>query len=558
MLRFTASLIGLLFACMGGAQSLTLTVSDSQLRADHELSLVVVRLDALSAYDELTDYDEVFLSYQQENYRFDPPPEQLSLTEVYTVEYAGQEYTLYFTELPLVAIHTTEPIPDEPKVAADFVYADADQVLHATVGIELRGGSSQFYPKLTYDLEFWEDETGAETQEVQFSDLRSDDDWILDALYNEPLRLRSYVAHQLWLDLHTPSYQTEEPEAKAGAGVLYVEVFLDGRYRGVYNLSEQIDRKLLKLKKFDGSIRGELFKGVTWGASTFGNLPFYSNNSRSWGGYELKYPKQSDTTEWQQLYEFTDFVLNASDTEFSDQLWNYFDYANYLDYFIFLNLLRATDNTGKNIYLARYDVDSPYFYAPWDLDGCFGTIWDGSNEAVTDDLLTNGLHERVIALDPQNYSVDVADRWAALRGGILNEADLAARFTSRFHYLQDHKLYEREGLAFPEYDTDQNDLNYLTDWLYARLAFLDSYFDYTSEIRTAPVGAVPMLFPNPATTEVFLPENIPTGEPYHIFDSTGRVVRRGTFVSEVISLNNLPAGVYLIRISSRSLRFVVQ
>jgi hypothetical protein len=86
---------------------------------------------------------------------------------------------------------------------------------------------------------------------------------VLDALYNEPLRVNAYVAHKLWLDLHTPYYTDREPEARAGADVRYVEVFEDGRYRGVYLQSEQVDRKQLKLKKTkDGEVRGELYKAV--------------------------------------------------------------------------------------------------------------------------------------------------------------------------------------------------------------------------------------------------------------------------------------------------------
>jgi len=126
------------------------------------------------------------------------------------------------------------------------------------------------FRKKTFDLEFWTDATGVDNRNVQCGNLRSDDDWILDALYNEPLRLRSYVANKLWLDVHTPYYQTAAPEARAGADVQYVEVFLNGAYNSIYNLSEQVDRKQLQLEKFGDGDHGELYKGVGWGATTFG------------------------------------------------------------------------------------------------------------------------------------------------------------------------------------------------------------------------------------------------------------------------------------------------
>ena len=148
--------------------------------------------------------------------------------------------------------------------------------------------------KKTYDLEFWNDEIGADTKNVQFGELRLDDDWILDALYNEPLRLRSYVANKIWLQMHTPNYLSEEPNAKAGANVKYVEMFVNHQYNGIYNLSEQIDPKQLKLVKFNNTMSGELYKGISWGATTFTALPNYNNELRQWSGYEFKHPKEEE------------------------------------------------------------------------------------------------------------------------------------------------------------------------------------------------------------------------------------------------------------------------
>ena len=106
-------------------------------------------------------------------------------------------------------------------------------------------------------MEFWNDTLGAVTSDVSFGELRTDDDWILDALYNEPLRLRSYVANKLWLSIHqNPYYIDERPNAKSAADVMYVEVFLNGNYNGIYNLSEQVDKKQLKLKSYKEIIRG--------------------------------------------------------------------------------------------------------------------------------------------------------------------------------------------------------------------------------------------------------------------------------------------------------------
>src|SRR5690606_26557681 len=106
---------------------------------------------------------------------------------------------------------------------------------------------------------------------------------------------------------------TAEPNAVTGVAMEYAELFVNGSYQGIYALSERIDRKQLKLKKYNGSIRGQLYQGVSWGAPTFSFAPPYNDSLRSWSGFEYKYP--TEVTEWFFLHEFVDFVINAPEGE---------------------------------------------------------------------------------------------------------------------------------------------------------------------------------------------------------------------------------------------------
>lgn len=205
----------------------------------------------------------------------------------------------------------------------------------------------------------------------------------------------------------------------------------------------------LKLKKFNGNSRGELYKGTSWEATDFTSLPSYDNNSRIWGGYEFEYPDEDEVTNWDNLYQFTDFVINSSESDFATGIWSSFIEANFIDYFLFLNLIRATDNTGKNIYLGRYNADEPYFYIPWDLDGCFETIWDGTDENITNDILTNGFMDRVISENPNNTIVHAASTWFYYRNDIFRFNSLSNSITNQYIFLQENKIYERETLVYP-------------------------------------------------------------------------------------------------------------
>lgn len=333
-------------------------------------------------------------------------------------------------------------------------------------------------------------------------------------------------------------------------------MFLNGVYNGVYNLSEQVDKRQLKLKSYNGNIRGELYKGVSWGASTFTDNPNYDNNSREWSGYEMKYPKEDEVTNWQNLYEFTEFVLSSSESDFTEQIWNKFNYDNYLNYFIFLNLLRATDNTGKNIYIAKYNIEEPYFYIPWDLDGCFGTIWDGRNENITNDILANGLQNRILELDSGSCSSDLLDKWNMLRANLLTNDNLINLCQSQFQFLSENKIYERESLIYPNYSFSEQDLDYLVNWIQNRLAFLDDYFYNLTSVK--PMSSNIYIYPNPSTGFIhIMSSNLLDNKTYKVYNLIGQLIDSGLIKDKTIRIDHLKMGNYLIYIDQKAYKLVV-
>lgn len=552
----------LLFHLGSLAQTLTINIPQNHFHVDENNSLIVSRIENMANYGSFSNYTEVIISLDETIFQLLGEADGLSYTEAFTVSEVAtsNNYTLYFTELPLLSIQTETNIPDEPKIPGLLSYSAEDLSLTSFMGVELRGGSSLTYPKKNYDLEFWTDENGTSTVDAQLGGLRSDDDWILDALYNEPLRMRSSIASKLWLEMHSPSYSESEPQARSGVDVAYVELFVNGSYQGLYALSEQVDQKLLRLKEYDGLQRGELYKGYTWGATTFSSLPWYSNSSRSWGGYEMKYPHEDDLTDWANLYGFTDFVMNASNTDFTNELWNRFDKANLENYFIFLNLLRATDNTGKNIYLARYEEDAPYFYVPWDMDGCFGIIWNGTNENITDDILSNLLMNRASEMNESSYATELANRWFAHRSGLLDITTLQESFQNQFDVFTTRKIYEREAILYPDFDFSEAELNYLTTWLEERILFLDGYYNQLLTTTNENSGKNRItLYPNPAEDRVFILSNNPlNNQAYRILDVKGTLIESGQIQENYVSLANMKSGLYFFILSDQIYKLIVR
>ena len=412
------------------------------------------------------------------NYKLVDTVNSLSYAEKYAVTRKGTSYALYITKLPLVQIDVDTILNKDSKVLGRYRYYNGNRFIESGMGIEYRGNLSLTYPKKTFDLEFWSDSIRNKSRDVQFKNLRDDDDWILDGLYNEPLRFRSYIAANLWTAIHKPYYQGEDSGAKSGFDVAFVEVFQNRKYQGVFALSESVDRKLLNLKKNkDQIIKGELFKASSYeGAPGFKKAPKYDNLFPHWGGFEMIYPVLDYQSHWEDLAQLITLVVNGTEEAFTENIAGKIDLENTIDYFLFINLLRATDNLGKNYYLARYDKEDPYFFIPWDLDGVMGIIQDGKRIATTNDILSNGLFDRLLQTNPNGFKGKLKLRWNELRKNEFDESELQSSMEELYSKFQTEKIYEREHLIWPNERSIEDDYAYLLTWLKNRLIYLDTYF----------------------------------------------------------------------------------
>ena len=471
-----------------------------------------------------------------------------------TLELRGETYTYYRSEMPLITIVTDGPIVNSPAVHGTITVAAANGTsitMHA--GFKIRGTSSQQYDKKSYRVELWADATGQEMADTTFLGLRSDDDWNLEAMTAQPLRLRDKIANELWMEMYTLPYQESEPEALPGIRMEYADVFINNEYVGVYALTERMDRKQLGLRKYNGEIRGVLYKGNGSGAPTFENLPAYDNTSDTWDNYEWVYPNEEEATiDWNHLYSFTNFVMNASDNVFNAQYAAQIDKDNLIDYYLFINALKGMDNMGRNIFLARYKKSSTYLYMPWDLDAILGLDTDGSQTNWAGGLVSNGLFDR-LAQDctTGGFVASAQTRYNTLRNTYLNTDHIMQLVQNQYEELLENGVYEREHEAWPAYSVDANQLTYMNDWLKDRFHYLD--MEILSDCGTWEVeeDLVPrdvQVFPNPAKGRV----NVRFAElceaSVRLYDMMGRLVysHEANTLAFVISTQNLSQGVYTL------------
>jgi len=542
----------LLFNLLGASlfASDTIIVDAPYYLLDHNKQLIVCNLESNSINSQWSG-EKSHISLDRV-YSFSNPVDTVVIGTEYKVRFLNDHYLLYFTQLPLLKLEVSQDIPDEPKVPGYMVLSSPTHTLvESHIGIEIRGGWTQGLPKVSYGIECWEDTTGNETKKMSLLNMREDDDWNLQAMYNEPLRLRNKSGHAIWKTMHQLSYQGLEPTAANGITMQYAECSINGVYKGVYAIGEKVDRKQLQLKKHDGQIRGALYKGFSWGNTTFGNVSNFDNNKDIWDAFEYIHPEEE--IDWEPLYDFIDLVVNDSNEKFFEKYTNHFELDNAVDYFIFLNLLRASDNTGKNTYIARYDSDTRFFYIPWDLDGIFGVKWDGENGNYPTGILMNGFYERLI-YDCYNtvFTDRLKDRWAELREGPLSETALLEILASNYDYLVRNAVYTRESIAWPDYEDNASwRWDYTETFLHKRIEHLDEVFAELCDsipIIDTTLQTNFIVFPNPSNGIIHIQiENTTVVDELIVYNSTGhKVYETNNFDRLTLEIDYLVPGVYFL------------
>ena len=357
-----------------------------------------------------------------------------------------------------------------------------------------------WYHKHNFHIKFRDAE--GNKMDRSFMGLRSDNHWRLDAGLIDMGRIRNKMAHALWADMSVkPYYAEQQPNVRNYSRGFFVDVFLNQRYLGFYDMTEYLDRKQMKLKKYDDE--NDEFHGMLWKAKneTWQTLfvadSACNNRNEMWCGYEVKYPDFDDVnpTDFHLLRNAIRFVQNSSDDDFREQVGDYFDLPVLTDYYVFMNVLLAFDNTCKNIIWGCYDgaVDKKLTLAVWDLDATVGQHWsdlDGyyrsemvgpENELTAVSLLRyNALFNRL--MEWPDFRMRVINRYWQLRNNVLTPDSLIGRFATAYDLLRDCGAIKREEMRFSG-DSDINfrvldfndEFEYLSDWFRRRIVFLDHH-----------------------------------------------------------------------------------
>ncbi len=510
----------------------------------------------------------------------------------------GTEVTtaaLAFTFLPIVEIQVSNycngTTYTEGLIAVhdgDNLQLHSDSVYHAK--FRWRGATAQNKNKKAYAVKIID--ANGESLDAKFLDLRNDNNWILDAMAVDPACMRNRVSTDLWNDFASkPYYSASEKKARTGTRGKFVEVIQNGSYHGIYCMTEKLDRKQMKLKKFSpaatpteqDTLHGLLYKTSQWsyevlmGVDTsekgyYGYEPHpgiapkeFSNYSEEWASHEMKYPdfEDGETIDWGPMWNAVNFVATSTDRQFESDFELYFNQKTVNDYYLFLELLLATDNHGKNLYWGVYDKQDPLFgskleLAVWDLDGVFGRNYYGSSSytsAGTPDFMQflwdhehapTYLFTRLLASDYLNTATLLPMRYAELRGTHFSETALIKRFTDYANLFAASGADTREEGRWSEYHQDiQGDVAYTTQWISERIATLDDIYNYKPVESGIDhyVGETPVAVKGGnGSISLFSAQN----KTVNVYSVNGQKLRQVQLGKGIVTIDGLPSGIYLM------------
>lgn len=368
-----------------------------------------------------------------------------------------------------------------------------------TCRVKYRGSHALKYDKKSFAIKLTDDE--GEEKNAGLFGIRKDDSWILDAMAIDRIRMRNRVNFDIWNEMSSTPYPTDN-DRRNGTEGLFVELFINGNYHGLYCFSDKVNRKLLGIKKPETeegdrfTIRGVIYKGKSWSSATY--LKSYRDDSMyetTWNGWELSYPDSHPCPDaYMPLKEFIDYCARTTDAELKKGIDERFYWQNFVDYHVFLLAEGLRDNQMKNTFLSIVNTRKGrcMMVTPWDLDCSLGGNYNGKYHdemSRMEDVLEVFLYYRLWNDDICHYRKAVTERWRELYATVLSEEAFNARVDAYARAFMESGAWDREyrkwnGNPVELHQDIHDETAYVKDWYRRNCLHLnnDIFYDIASGI----------------------------------------------------------------------------
>ena len=494
------------------------------------------------------------------------------------------------SNLPLVVINTSgQSIPDDPKIEAQMgiiwngqgnmnAVTDDFNDYNGVIGIEVRGSTSQMFPKKSYGLELHD--AAGEDVSASILGMPEEEDWILYAPYSDKTLIRNVLT--MTLDASLGHYS---PRCR------FVELFLNNQYQGVYVMMEKIKRDknrvdLSKLKEDD--LTGEDLTGgyllkidKTTGSGGSGWTSAYLNSAYKRTFFQYEYPKPEDIQPAQKSYiqnymNLLEKSLDENNFDGENGFRQLADEASFIDFFIINELTKNVDGYRLSTFLYKDKNEKVTLGPIWDFNLAYGNA-DYYNGVATsgfqfeadlqqDDWQVPFWWE--ILFDNNEFRAQLKERWSDLRAQALSDDRIDLVVDSLTTLLADAQT--RNFAKWPVLDeyvwpnayvgySYAAEISWIDEWIDKRMSWLDTkiedlYVGFEDLTQLAEVS----VYPNPFKSELHIQLKGATSGNLNFaiynLQGTKLLVKQlepgsnDVLVTDA-QMERLPAGIYLVRIT---------
>ena len=402
-------------------------------------------------------------------------------------DYATLKASLNSKSIPLINLtvdidNVSKPdyTPATIEIADPLQRTDGNTVTSVNCKVKYRGASSMMYSKKSFAIKLL-NKKGKSLDMAMFG-IRSDDAWILDAMAIDRLRMRNRINFDVWNAFSKTPYETKN-DGRNGTSGVFVELFINSKYHGLYCFSDKVNRKLLGLKKAkeneegDVTIHGVMYKCESWGvSSSFEGYNDASMDEAQWNTWSLDYPDEHPCTEaYTPLKNFIDYCTRTKNDDFKAEMDENLYLDNIVDYHVFVLSQGLSDCGMKNSYLSTVDISDGHrmMITPWDLDSSLGGWYDGkyyNKVADNKKFLEVKLYNRLWYGNTRRYRNLLANRWLTLcANGILSPECFNERLDAYARQLEESGAWKREhdkwnGNPVPLRNNINDEVEYVKNW----------------------------------------------------------------------------------------------
>lgn len=398
--------------------------------------------------------------------------------------------TLEATDLPLVILETDSPIPDEPRVIGRMKIidngpnienrsTDPANIYDGRISIEIRGASSQRFPKKQYSLET--QKADGKNRNIELLGLPRENDWILHAPYSDKTLMRNVIAYEAARRMGWYASRTR-----------FCEVIRNGRYDGVYVLMEKLKRDVNRVALDNEGIEGGYLIEFTAQARVKESDKFFrSPVTRAPVIFSDPDEDEIDNDEavWMENYFIAaEQALYSDDFESNSVGWrNYFDERAMMDYVLLNELFKNQDAFYISTFLHKSANGKLVIGPAWDFNISSGNSNYGPSQFLEGWMLAERAWPSRLYQD-ERFCELLQWRWQNLRDGRFvekliaeiddNAALLANAQERNFARWPILGMYIWPNAEDPDTgrfrDTYAAEVAFLKQWLTDRAAWIDT------------------------------------------------------------------------------------